>query len=433
MQSNTTVDGPGPEDRVPTPPPGLPPPGTESLAHSARVVDAIRDAITAAGGWISFRKFMRIALYAPRLGYYAAGARKIGLTGADSDFVTAPELTPLFGYALANQFADVLLSVGGDVLELGAGSGNLAADLLVRLASSGVDCGYSILEPSPDLRERQRATIAARAPELSRKVRWLDALPEAWTGVIFGNEVLDALPVEWLVRKHGRRFRRGVGVDGNGRLVLSDRALRAVSNDDRGGSGGSDDSDGATPNRDADESGLVAAAAIDTLFPAGDYASEINPEAEALSATLASILRAGMLLWIDYGFPSHEYYHPQRAAGTLMCHYRHRAHDDPLWLPGLQDMTAHVDFSAITQATCAAGADLAGYTAQSSFLINCGIADLLLETGEPGSSEYLRASNSVQRLLSPTEMGELFKVIAFTRDFGQPLRGFVTGDRSGRL
>ena len=424
MQSNTTVDGPGPQDRVLAPTPGLPPPGTESLAHSERVVDAIRDAITAAGGWISFREFMRIALYAPGLGYYAAGARKIGLSGADSDFVTAPEMTPLFGYALANQFAEVLLSVGGDVLELGAGSGNLAADLLVRLASSGVDCGYSILEPSPDLRERQRATIAARAPQLSGKVRWLDSLPEAWTGVIFGNEVLDALPVEWLVRKDGHRSSRGVIVDGDGWLVLSDRSLDAAVV--------SSDGNGATSNRDADERDLIAA--IDDLFPGGDYASEINPEAEALSATLASILHAGMLMWIDYGFPSHEYYHPQRAAGTLMCHYRHRAHDDPLLWPGLQDITAHVDFSAIARVTCDAGAELAGYATQASFLLDCGIADLMMqESGAPGSAGFLRASNAVQRLLSPAEMGELFKVIAFTRDFGHPLRGFATSDRSGRL
>ena len=174
--------------------------------------------------------------------------------------------------------------------------------------------------------------------------------------------------------------------------------------------------------------------AIDQRFPDDStYLSEINPEGEALSATLASRLQRGLLLWIDYGFPAHEYYHPERSSGTLMCHYRHRAHDDPLLWPGLQDITAHVDFSAIARAACATGVDLAGYTAQASFLIDCGIVDALTDAGEPGSANYLRATNAVQRLLSPAEMGELFKVIAFTRGIDMPIRGFRRGDRSGRL
>ena len=415
--------------------PGLPLPDSESLAHSERVVAAIRAAINAAGGWIPFREFMRIALYAPGLGYYAAGARKIGLTAADSDFVTAPEMTSLFGHAVAAPFAQVLTTTGGDILELGAGSGKLAADVLVQLAASGIDCRYAILETSPDLRQRQRATIASLPPQLASKVRWLDALPATWTGVIFGNEVLDALPVERLVRKGGRRWRRGVvvaDVDGDGvRLALADRSLEI------GSDKAADDATDGAPQRpiaNQDGSATRLAKAIDSLFPEGDYASEINPEAEALSATLASILETGMLMWIDYGFPSREYYHSQRAAGTLMCHYRHRSHDDPLLWPGLQDITAHVDFSAIARATIEAGGALAGYTTQASFLIDCGIADLMMqECGEPGSAAFLRASNAVQRLVSPAEMGELFKVIAFTKGVDQPLRGFAKGDRSGRL
>ena len=361
----------------------------------------IGDEIRRAGGWIPFSAFMRMALYAPGLGYYAAGANKFGAAG---DFFTAPELSSLFGHALANQFAEVLRATGGSVLELGAGTGRLAADILTRLAALDVlPATYAILEPSPDLRERQQRTLRRLAPELASRVRWLDALPGEWSGVIFGNEVLDALPVELLARRDSEHLRRGVTVDGAGRIAWRDVPL-------------TDDSH---------------RRAIDTLFPAGDYESEINPEAEALTATLAHLLRRGLLLWIDYGFPAREYYHPQRTTGTLMCHYRQHAHADPLLLPGLQDITAHVDFSAIAQAGLDAGLELAGYTTQAGFLLNCGIADLLQQTGEPGTVEFLRHSNAVQRLLSPAEMGELFKVIAFTRDVDHPLRGFAQGIGQG--
>ena len=345
---------------------------------------------------------MRLALYAPGLGYYAAGARKLG---RDGDFVTAPEMSPLFGHAIANSIADVLAAVGGEILELGAGSGRLAIDVLQRLDALGVEARYSILETSPDLRDRQRTAIA------SGRVRWLDRLPDEWTGVILGNEVLDAIPVEWLGRRDGVPYRRGVIARDDGSLTLEDRALT-----------------------DDDEELRALHDAIDQRFPDDStYLSEINPEAEALSATLASRLQRGLLLWIDYGFPAREYYHPERSSGTLMCHYRHHAHDDPLLWPGLQDITAHVDFSAIARATCATGVDLAGYTAQASFLIDCGIVDALTDAGEPGSVNSLRATNAVQRLLSPAEMGELFKVIAFTRGIDIPIRGFRRGDRSGRL
>jgi SAM-dependent MidA family methyltransferase len=300
----------------------------------------------------------------------------------------------------------VLRTTGGSVLELGAGTGRLAADILTRLAAIDMlPATYAILEPSPDLRERQRQTLSTLAPELAARARWLEALPAEWSGVIFGNEVLDALPVELLARRGTELLRRGVTVDGAGRMAWRDEPL-------------TDAMDRRT---------------IDALFPAGDYESEVNPEGEALSATLGRLLRRGMLLWIDYGFPAREYYHPQRTMGTLMCHYRQHAHADPLWLPGLQDITAHVNFSAIAQAGLDAGLDLAGYTTQARFLLDCGITDLLEKSGVPGAADFLRHSNAVQRLLSPAEMGELFKVIAFTRDSDQPLRGFAQGDRSGRL
>lgn len=427
MESNTTNwDAPPRTPPLVALPAGLPLPDADALAHSNRVAAHIAEEIRRAGGWIPFSAYMRLALYAPGLGYYAAGATKFGAAG---DFVTAPALSPMFGHALANQFAEILALTGGGVLELGAGTGRLAADVLARLAALGmVPDSYAILEPSPDLRARQRETLGRIAPELAARVRWLDALPDAWTGVIFGNEVIDALPVELLVRRsaqasaargattqatavespapHGPgHFRRGVALDATGRLVWRDAPLTAGAHFE----------------------------AIDTLFPACDYESEINPEAEALTATLARLLRRGLLLWIDYGFPAREYYHAQRSAGTLMCHYRQHAHVDPLVLPGIQDITAHVNFSAIAQAGVDAGLELAGYTSQAGFLLNCGIADLLQQVGEPGTVEYLRHSSAVQRLLSPAEMGELFKVIAFTRDVEPTLRGFTAGDRSERL
>jgi SAM-dependent MidA family methyltransferase len=405
VQSNTTHGHALPEPAPPSPtlPSGLPPPDPGALAHGRRVAAHIGAEIRRAGGWIPFSAFMRMALYAPGLGYYAAGAKKFGAQG---DFVTAPELSPLFGHALANQLAEVLRATGGCVLELGAGTGCLAADVLLRFgALEALPESYAILEPSPDLRERQQQTLRRLPPELSSRVLWVDALPGEWTGVIFGNEVLDALPIELLARRGTEHLRRGVTLDATGRFAWRDAPLTAGAHYD----------------------------AIDTLFPAGDYESEINPEAEALTATIARSLRRGLLLWIDYGFPAREYYHPQRTAGTLMCHYRQLAHSDPLLLTGLQDITAHVNFSAIAQAGLAAGLELAGYTAQAGFLLNCGIADLLQEAGDPGTAKYLRHSNAVQRLLSPAEMGELFKVIAFTRDLDQPLRGFAAGDRSGRL
>ena len=378
-------------------------PDPDALTHSQRVCAHISEEIRRAGGWIPFSAFMRMALYAPGLGYYAAGLAKFGAQG---DFFTAPELTSLFGHALANQFADVLRATGGSVLELGAGTGRLAADILTQLAAlESLPESYAVLEPSPDLRERQQHTLSRLTPALASRVRWLDALPGEWTGVIFGNEVLDALPVEILARRGTEQCRRGVTLDATGRLSWRDAPLTAREH----------------------------GAAIDALFPEGDYESEINPEAQALTATLGRLLRRGLLLWIDYGFPAREYYHQQRTTGTLMCHYQQRAHADPLVLPGLQDITAHVDFSAVARAGLAAGLDLAGYTAQAGFLLDCGITELLLGAGAPGTAEYLRQSNAVQRLLSPAEMGELFKAIAFTRDIDQPLRGFSTGDRSGSL
>jgi SAM-dependent MidA family methyltransferase len=383
-------------------PPGLPQPDPAALEHSAKVGEHIADAIRRAGGWIPFSTFMQLALYAPGLGYYAAGAAKIG---ADADFVTAPELSPLFGRALADQFDDVLREVAGGILELGAGTGRLAVDVLSRLdALDRLPASYAILEPSPELRERQQSAVTGLPSRIRERIAWLESLPREWTGVIFGNEVLDALPVELLAKDGNAHLRRGVTLDEH-QFAWRDAHL---------------------PTGDL-------RAAIDAVFPSDFYESEICPEATALTATLGGILRRGLLLWIDYGFPAREYYHPQRNKGTLMCHYRQHAHTDPLVLPGLQDITAHVDFSAIADAGREAGLDVAGFTSQAQFLIGCGIVELLGECGEPGSVDFLRHSNAVQRLLSPSEMGELFKAIALTRGVEQRLRGFASGDRTAAL
>jgi len=383
--------------------PGWPEPSTEARAHSERVVAHIARRIVDAGGWIPFADYMGAALYAPGLGYYVAGTRKFG---GDGDFVTAPEMSALYGRAVAAQLAEVLTHVPGEVIELGPGTGRMAVDVLIALAARAVlPHRYLLLEVSPDLRERQRELLRREAPALLPRVEWIDVLPKCWRGAIVGNEVLDAVSPHLVVRKGGDWHERGVALAA-GRLALVDRPL---------------------------PQGALRSAAIARFPPHGDYASEINPAAQALVASLAQRCDAGVLLLIDYGFPAAEYYHPQRSAGTLMAHYRHRALADPLLLPGLADLTAHVDFTAIASAGVASGMNVAGFTTQARFLLNCGLLDLLAQAGDPGSAAYLREANAVQKLLSPAEMGELFKVLALTRGIEAPLLGFRDGDHTHRL
>jgi SAM-dependent MidA family methyltransferase len=381
----------------------VPMPTREALAHSARVVAHIEQSIAASGGWISFADYMGAALYAPGLGYYVAGTRKFGLAG---DFVTAPELTALFGEALAVQIAAVLAKLpGGSLIELGPGTGRLAADVLSALAARGaLPERYCLLEVSPDLRERQRENLHDRIPDLLSRVEWIDVLPPRWRGVLLANEMLDAVSPHLIARQDGAWFERGVEIAA-GELRFADRPLAKG------------------PLRDAAEA----------CFPGGDYVSEINPAAQALVRSLGQRCDAGAFFILDYGFPASEYYHQQRSTGTLMTHYRHRAMDDPFFLPGLADLTAHVDFSAIARAGVAGGMSLAGYATQARFLINCGILDALARCGEPQSAAYLREAAAVQKLLSPAEMGELFKVLAMGKGIGEDLIGFRDGDQSHRL
>ncbi len=379
--------------------PGLPIPPAAALELSARLHALICRDIAAAGGWISFAHYMELALYAPGLGYYSAGSRKLGPAG---DFITAPELSPLFGRALARQLAELRQQGLPDILELGAGSGALAAVLLAELAAhDALPERYAILELSADLRERQRRHLLQTVPHLASRVHWLDALPEQFSGVILGNEVLDAIPVQRIRFDDGAVAELGVRVVGH-ELAWAQQPA----------------------------SGALAAAAHALALP-DDYETELNLAAAALVSSLAQRLTRGALLFIDYGFPAHEFYHPQRNRGTLMCHYRHHAHADPFLWVGLQDITAHVDFSAIARA--GAGLDLLGYTGQAQFLINCGITELLAAVPAEDTARYAPLAAQAQKLLSPAEMGELFKVIALGRDVAVPLLGFRRGDRSHTL
>ncbi len=380
----------------------LPAPTPDALAHSQRVAAHLRALIDTAGGWISFAQFMEAALYAPGLGYYAAGAMKFGAAG---DFVTAPELSPLFGRTLAHAIAPVLLETDGEVLELGAGSGRLAVDVLGELARlDALPARYCILEVSADLRARQQETLARALPQLAERVHWLDALPAHFSGVILGNEVLDALPVELLHWTEEAPLSRGVIVESDA-FAWQDRPI-------------------ADP---------LLRARADALNLAPGYLSEINLAADALIASLADGMDRGLILMVDYGFSANEYYHPQRHMGTLRAHYRHHALDDPFYLPGLCDLTAHVDFSAVARAGMAAGLTLAGYTSQASFLLNSGLTELLMQTPPSDAAAYLPQANAVQRLVSPAEMGELFKVIGLSKGGIAPLAGFARGDRRHSL
>ena len=380
----------------------LPLPSGEAKAHSDKLCGLIHQDIAAQGGWIPFSRFMELALYAPGLGYYSAGAHKFGAAG---DFVTAPEISPLFGRILARQVAEAMAQSAPHVIELGAGSGKLAADVLGELERLGcLPQSYAILEVSADLRERQQALLQERLPHLAARVHWLDALPENISGALIANEVLDALPVHLVHWKDGGMLERGVASAGR---------------------------DFAWQER-LPESPALLEAAQRISVPDG-YLSEISLAARGLVGSLCERLDKGVLLFIDYGFGAGEYYHAQRAQGTLMCHYRHHAHDAPFFLPGLQDITAHVDFTAVAESAIDSGAHLLGYTTQAHFLINCGITELLQDTAPENLRAYLPLSAQLQKLTSPAEMGELFKVIALGKGVDMPLCGFARGDLSRLL
>jgi len=386
----------------------------DQAAQLARVLPALAGRIAARGGWLGFDEYLEQVLYAPGLGYYSAGAAKLG---PDGDFTTAPERTPLFGYAVARAIAPLLASIGnsgsggGEVLELGAGSGALAEAVLVRLASLGVlPARYAILEVSADLRARQRARLARLPPLLAERIEWLDTLPAApLRGVLLANEVADALPFRCLGKRAQGCVELGVSLSATGAPQWAERPADAT----------------LLAELQRIESGLDA-----PLEPG--YHAEACPRLDAWVASLAAVLEEGLLLLFDYGLGRRELYHPQRHAGTLRCHFRHRAHDDPFLYPGLQDVTAWVDFTRVAEAASDAGLEVAGYCTQAAFLLSAGLsAEIDVGVG-PLDGAALRGqlarAAEARALLQPDGMGEVFKAIALVRGLAGPVPGFTMQD-----
>ncbi|MGI8740889.1 MAG: class I SAM-dependent methyltransferase [Gammaproteobacteria bacterium] len=385
----------------------LPAPDPDAQALSAALVDEIRRAIETDGGSIGFDRYMEMALYAPRLGYYHNGSRKFG---ADGDFVTAPELSPLFARAIARHCALALKELeGGDLLEFGPGSGALAAELLADLERLGALPGrYLMLELSGELRQRQHERLCASVPHLTERVEWLQVLPaQGFAGVVLANEVLDAMPVMCFAVRDGAVFERRVGYDSVGRLDFRERTADA-------------------PTR-AQVDNITAA--LPGPLPDG-YRSEFSPALDAWVGALGARLARGLVLICDYGYPRGEYYHPQRRDGTLLCHYRHRAHADPFFYPGLQDISANVDFTVVAEAAATAELDLLAYTSQAQFLLGSG----LLETLElaDNAAAYLRVAQEIKLLTLPGEMGDRFQVMALGKHYAPTMR-FSLRDFRGRL
>jgi SAM-dependent MidA family methyltransferase len=361
----------------------LPAPNSDALAASHALQRSVAAEIAEQGGAIPFSRFMELALYAPNLGYYSGGAAKLG---QDGDFTTAPEISPLFGATLARAAAAIMAQTGPNIIEFGAGTGKLAHDVLRALADMGVAVErYTIIELSGELRARQQEALKAFP-----QVRWLSGFPETFEGAVLANEVLDAMPVE-LVRKEGGQWYRQMVTIEDGRFAFAQGAPDAVL---------LEQIERQIPDFEQLQDG---------------YLTEVHPVACGFMRSLAAMLTAhgsrGAAILVDYGFPAHEFYFDERSGGTLMCHYRHHAHPDPFYMPGLQDITAHVDFTAMALAAQDAGLDVLGYMSQAAFLLAGGIGELLLQTDPEDTLRYLPQSKAVQKLVSPAEMGELFKVL----------------------
>ncbi len=426
----------------------LPSPDAQALVLSRALSQRIAQDIAQQGGWIGFDAFMHRVLYEPGLGYYTGPMRKFGAQG---DFVTAPELSPLFAQCLAVQVSQWFDQTEPVVVEFGAGSGRLAAGLLKALHELGTPArSYLIIEVSASLRERQRETIAQLAPDRLGVVQWLNTLPAQIDGVVIGNELLDAMPVRVFEIDSGGLLEVGVAINEDGAFAWAtceaDQALidavKATLSDSPEDLRDESRGDSLNQSMNGPQSAVSSERMDGSAHPASRYRSEIGLQGRAWVETVGRALHRGAMLLIDYGFSAREYYHPQRDQGTLVAHFRHRVHTDVFHLPGLQDVTAHVDFSAIARAGAAAGLDLLGYTSQSRWLINCGLLDRLAaltsaaQAGEQGAAATLDAARTVgaaQTLLSEAEMGELFKVIAFGRGLADDALGFVRGDRRGTL
>ena len=390
----------------------LPPLSPEERRHSRSLAALIRAQLAAAGGWLSFERFMELALYAPGLGYYSAGSVKIGVGG---DFVTAPEVSDLFNRCVARQCAEILTVTGGEILELGAGTGRMAATVLTALAAQGVlPQRYAILEVSADLAARQRARLAQLPPQLRERVVWLERLPETpLQGVMLANEVADCLPCRRFTWRDGAVRELGV-------------ALAAAV----GGNGACGEEISFREQCAPADAALARAceallASLQGELPQG-YASEVCLRVEPWIASLSECLGRGVLLLCDYGLPRRHYYHRERASGTLRCHFKQRAHADPYINVGVQDITAWVDFTRIAEAALAADLTLAGFATQAGFLLAAGLEALVAEAGD--SAQRARLAGEARRLVLPEEMGEAFKFMALTRGYDSPLSGFALQD-----
>lgn len=392
----------------------LPEPSADALAASQALRRQIDAELARQGGIMSFARYMELSLYAPQLGYYSGGSQKLG---RDGDFTTAPEMSALFGAALAHAAAPLLAQTVPQVMEFGAGTGRLAYDFLSECQQLGITIErYFIVELSGELRARQESLLQAFS-----QVVWLTAMPQAFSGVVLGNEVLDAMPVQLLVKTELDWRECGVALDDADVSDTRQLILREM------------------PLNEKSAKSLAACIPDAEALPIG-YLTETHEVATAFMRSVAAMLlagqaetgRGGAAIWIDYGFPAHEYYLAERAQGTLMCHYRHHAHPNPFFLPGLQDITAHVNFTAIAEAGVDMGLSCLCYTSQAAFLLAAGLGDLLLRIPNNEVMRYLPASNAVQKLISPAEMGELFKVLVMGCGLAMP-ENFLTFDRTHRL
>ncbi|MCK5918709.1 MAG: SAM-dependent methyltransferase [Cocleimonas sp.] len=383
----------------------LPRPSDDALAHSQKLQHKIRDAIHENNGAISFRRYMEMALYQQGLGYYVAGARKIGKSG---DFMTAPESSPLFSQCLASQCQQVLAQLKeGDILELGAGSGLMAAHILLELEKqSSLPVHYYILDVSPELKQRQQETIEKLAPHLLVRVSWLDKLPHSFTGVILGNEVLDAMPVDVFTLHKDQCFEHQV-IWQEGELLEQLNPAPADLMD--------------------------AVANLNLADMESPYTTEINQNLAGWFAALSACLSQGVVLLIDYGYTASEYYHPARNKGTLICHFQHHVNEVPLYYPGLQDITANVDFTAVANCADKAGFRVSGFTSQSAFLAGNQLEKFFIRALEESPEKQYELAQQVRLLSLPSEMGERFKVIALNKECVLGLEGFSVIDQRHRL
>ncbi len=382
----------------------LPEPSADALHQSEKLIEEIRQEIKTHGGSIPFRRYMEMALYQPGLGYYVSGSHKIGEQG---DFITAPEISPIFSQCIANQSAEILQKVGGCLLEFGAGIGTMASDILLELERS--DClpeCYFIVEVSPDLIVRQQQTLEQNVPHLFDRVKWLSTLPENFNGVILANEVLDAMPVDVFTQQNDTVFKHHV--------VWQDHQL-------------------VEQLQIADERFSKKVELINIPQHALPYTSEINPAIKAWLSSLENSLDKGLILLIDYGYPKNEYYLAERNKGTLICHYQHLVNEAPLHYPGLQDITASVDFTAVAEAADELQLNIAGFTSQAIFLSNAGMENQYNRALDENPDLQYKLAQQIRTLTLPSEMGERFKVMALTKDYDEDLLGFAQLDQRYRL